>query len=108
MPSEHPENPTDQRVTTASDKKHTRHNTQEEGLIPSTMLGSYMGGMGTNLSTRALLRANKFPFQGHLNPKGYTREILPIVVTSAGTMSGYITAKKLKQLSDASSTKRKK
>jgi len=95
------EHPPDQRTTTASADP-------EENLIPSTMLGSYIGGMSTNLSTRALLRAHKFPFQGHLNPKGYAREILPIVVTSAGTVSGYITAKKLKQLTATSSTKRKK
>jgi len=107
MPLEHSA-PTDQRTTTASAKKPKKEKPPKVTLIPTEMAGSYIGGMSTNLGTRALLRAKKFPFQARLNPKGYAREVIPIVVTSAGTLVGYISAKKLKQLDTLPSTKRKK
>lgn len=88
------------RVTTADDKS------DEKSLIPARMLGSYLGGLSTNIGIRALKHSKRLPFQKKLSP--FALEVLPIVLTSAGAASGYVAAKKINQLQKRPSTKNKK
>lgn len=87
------------RITTAAAKAK-----KDDSGIPPTMLGSYVGGMGTNIGTRLLLRNKRFPFQRKLGPAAL--EIVPIVATTGGAATGYLTAKKLKKYKDSESTKK--
>lgn len=102
-----PPPPTSSRVVTAAEKKHKVKKLKEpEPTIPPSMLGSYVGGLGTNISVRALKHHKRIPFQRKLSP--FMLETIPILATTAGAATGFVTAKKIKQHQDQKSTASKK
>lgn len=77
-----------QRVVTASSKK-------DDSKMPFEAKGSTAGSIASNISTKALMRFKKFPFQKKLHP--FALDVAPVLITAAGGYGGYIAAKKLER-----------
>jgi hypothetical protein len=87
-PPEAPPPSQQSRVVTASHKK-------DHSKVPIEVKGSSLGSISSNITTKALIRTHKFPFQAKLHP--FALEVAPVLITAAGGFAGYAAAKKLER-----------